>query len=135
MKQATRKPTTAGDVLLYEYLEPLDLKINDLAEMLNVQRNTVSALVNNNRKLTPDMAFRLAVVFDVWSYATGERGAERARHGFEQAGAEFERAAAPVVVRLNGIEAHREQARAAQHQKALELERSQRQRTYNGPSL
>lgn len=64
MKQATRKPTTAGDVLLYEYLEPLNLKINDLAEMLNVHRNSVSALVNNNRKLTPDMAFRLAVVFD-----------------------------------------------------------------------
>ncbi len=72
---------------------------------------------------------------DVWSYATGERGAERARHGLEQAGAEFERAAAPVVARLNGIEAHREQVRAAQHQKALELERSQRQRTYDGPSL
>ena len=72
---------------------------------------------------------------DVWSYATGERGAERARHGLEQAGAEFERAAAPVVTRLNVIEAHREQERAAQHQKALELERSQRQRTYNGPSL
>ena len=32
---------------------------------------------------------------DVWSYSTGERGAERARHGLEQAGAEFERAAAP----------------------------------------
>nr|CBX82653.1 Mobilization protein mbeA [Erwinia amylovora ATCC BAA-2158] len=75
------------------------------------------------------------MVEDVWSYATGERGAERARHGLEQAGAEFERAAAPVVVRLNGIEAHREQERAAQHQKALELERSQRQRTYDGPSL
>ena len=72
---------------------------------------------------------------DVWSYATGERGAERARHGLEQAGAEFERAAAPVVARLNGIEAHREQERAAQHQKALELERSQRQRSYNAPSL
>ncbi|HCN4563013.1 TPA: addiction module antidote protein, HigA family, partial [Escherichia coli] len=23
MKQATRKPTTPGDILLYEYLEPL----------------------------------------------------------------------------------------------------------------
>lgn len=72
---------------------------------------------------------------DVWSYATGEHCAERARHGLEQAGAEFERAAAPVVARLNGIEAHREQERAVQHQKALELERSQRQRTYDGPSL
>jgi len=65
---------------------------------------------------------------DVWSYATGERGAERARHGLEQAGGEFERAAAPVVVRLNAVELH-------QHQKALELERSQRQRTYKSPSL
>jgi len=72
---------------------------------------------------------------DVWSYATGERGAERARHGLEQAGAEFERAAKPVVERLNAIEAHRHQERAVQHQKALELERSQRQRTYDGPSL
>ncbi|WP_352410099.1 HigA family addiction module antitoxin [Mixta sp. BE291] len=64
MKQATRKPTTVGDVLQYEYLEPLNLKINDLAEMVNVHRNTVSALVNNNRKLTTDMAFRLAKAFD-----------------------------------------------------------------------
>ena len=64
MNQATRKPTTVGDILLFEYLEPLGLKINDLAEMLQVHRNTVSALVNNNRKLTTDMAFRLAKVFD-----------------------------------------------------------------------
>ncbi len=58
MKQATRKPTTVGDILLYEYLEPLELKINELAEILHVHRNTVSALVNNNRKLTMDMAYR-----------------------------------------------------------------------------
>ncbi|HIB1012854.1 TPA: HigA family addiction module antitoxin [Escherichia coli] len=64
MKQATRKPTTVGDVLLYEYLEPLELKINELAEILHVHRNTVSALVNNNRKLTMDMAYRLAKAFD-----------------------------------------------------------------------
>ena len=51
MKQATRKPTTPGDILLYEYLEPLDLKINELAELLHVHRNSVSALINNNRKL------------------------------------------------------------------------------------
>ena len=49
MKQATRKPTTPGDILLYEYLEPLDLKINELAELLHVHRNSVSALINNPR--------------------------------------------------------------------------------------
>ncbi|HHB9458644.1 TPA: HigA family addiction module antitoxin [Escherichia albertii] len=64
MKQATRKPATVGDILLYEYLEPLELKINELAEILHVHRNTVSALVNNNRKLTMDMAYRLAKAFD-----------------------------------------------------------------------
>ncbi|HCT2229346.1 TPA: hypothetical protein OTR19_005457, partial [Klebsiella pneumoniae] len=47
----------------------------------------------------------------------------------------FERAASPVVERLNAVELHQQQERAAQHQKTLELERSQRQRTYNGPSL
>ncbi|HIE5390802.1 TPA: HigA family addiction module antitoxin [Enterobacter cancerogenus] len=63
-QQALRKPTTPGDVLQYEYLEPLNLKVADLADMLNVHRNTASALVNNNRKLTADMAVRLAKAFD-----------------------------------------------------------------------
>ena len=64
LQQALRKPTTPGDVLQYEYLEPLNLKVADLADMLNVHRNTASALVNNNRKLTADMAVRLAKAFD-----------------------------------------------------------------------
>ena len=64
LQQALRKPTTPGDVLQYEYLEPLNLKISDLAEMLNVHHNTISALVNNNRKLTTDMAIKLAKAFD-----------------------------------------------------------------------
>lgn len=64
ISQATQKPTTPGDVLLYEYLEPLGLKINDLAEMLHIHRNSVSALVNNKRKLTVDMAVRLSKVFE-----------------------------------------------------------------------
>ena len=64
LQQALRKPTTPSDVLQYEYLEPLNLKISDLAEMLNVHRNSISALVNNNRKLTADMAIKLAKAFD-----------------------------------------------------------------------
>jgi addiction module HigA family antidote len=63
MSQATRKPSTVGDIILYEYLEPSGLKINDLAEMLNVHRNSASALVNNNESCLP-MAFRLAKAFD-----------------------------------------------------------------------
>lgn len=36
------------------YLEPTGLKINELSELLGVHRNTISALVNNNRKLSID---------------------------------------------------------------------------------
>lgn len=57
---------------------------------------------------------------DVWSYATGERGAERASIGLEQAGAEFERAAAPVVREVNAALERRE----AEKQAALAQERS-----------
>lgn len=64
MVQAQRKPTSVGDILMYEYLEPTGLRINDLADMLQVHRNTVSKLLNNNSKLTTDMAFRLAKVFE-----------------------------------------------------------------------
>lgn len=67
----------------------------------------------------------------VWSYATGERDAERARVGLEHAGAEFKRAAAPLVRELNAIELrHREH----EYQKTLELEH-QLQKTYRGPTL
>lgn len=60
MLLSKRKPSTVGDILLEEYLIPLNLKIADLAAMLNVHRNTVSAIVNNNSKLSLDMAMRLA---------------------------------------------------------------------------
>lgn len=70
----------------------------------------------------------------VWSYATGERGAERARHELEQAGTEFERAAAPVVERLNVIEQRQLQyEREIQRQKTLEQEEPQPR--YQGPTL
>lgn len=67
----------------------------------------------------------------VWSYATGERDAERARVGLEQAGAEFERASAPLVRELDATE---RQKREHEYQKTLEQQR-QPQKTYRGPTL
>ncbi|KVJ73165.1 MULTISPECIES: plasmid mobilization relaxase MbeA [Enterobacter cloacae complex] len=68
---------------------------------------------------------------DVWAYATGERDAERARVGLERAGAEFERAAAPLVRELNTAERRQ---REHEYQKSLEQQR-QPQKTYKGPTL
>lgn len=58
----------------------------------------------------------------VWSYATGERGTERARHELEQASAEFERAAAPVIREIDSIVQRREQA-SQQLERALDPEK------------
>ncbi|HHO0151187.1 TPA: plasmid mobilization relaxase MbeA [Enterobacter asburiae] len=70
----------------------------------------------------------LGVAEDVWHYATGEREAERAGEQLKQAGAEFERAAAPVVRQMNAIEQRRElencQRQELQHEKTLERQRT-----------
>lgn len=70
---------------------------------------------------------------DVWAYATGERDAERARIGLEQAGAEFERAAAPLVRELNAIE--EKAALEYQRQNELELTLRQKQKSFDGPKM
>jgi len=64
--------------------------------------------------------------------AGGKRGAERARGALEQSGDEFERAAAPFIRDLTHEEQRLDQER---EQKTLEMTRSQRQKTYDGPTL
>lgn len=76
----------------------------------------------------------------VRSYAAGERGAERARHELEQAGAEFERAASPVVEWLNVTEQRQLQyereiyEREIQRQRVQEPEPPPPQPRYRGPT-
>lgn len=59
-----RKPTSVGEILQEEFLEPLQLKISDLAEILDVHRNTASNIVNNSSRITLEMAVKLAKAFD-----------------------------------------------------------------------
>lgn len=58
-----RKPRHPGGLLKRQYLEPLDIKITDLAKSLGVSRKTVSELVNEKSTISPDMALRLAKAF------------------------------------------------------------------------
>ncbi len=103
--------------------------------MTELEKQLLSAL----EQLQQDYSQRLdewESAFAEWrsmrSYVTGERAsAERARVGLEHAGAEFKRAAAPLVRELNAIERRQ---RDNQYQKTLELER-QPQKTYRGPTL
>lgn len=64
MRKRTKTPLHPGNVLKYDYLEPLSLSITQLARYLGVSRKTLSKIVNERGSITPDMALRLSRAFD-----------------------------------------------------------------------
>lgn len=58
------KPSHPGEILKYDYLEPLGLTITRLAKVLNVSRKAVSSIVNERKGVTPEMALRLSRAFN-----------------------------------------------------------------------
>ena len=70
MLNTKRKPVTVGEMLLEEFLGPLDLTQGALAEAMGVQRKLVNELCNSRRAVTADTALMLARVFgnsaDFW---------------------------------------------------------------------
>jgi addiction module HigA family antidote len=63
MMVTKRRPTHPGQILKHIYLEPLDLSITELARRLGVSRKAISAIVNERKSVTPEMALRLAKAF------------------------------------------------------------------------
>ncbi|QIM63169.1 addiction module antidote protein, HigA family [Pasteurellaceae bacterium Orientalotternb1] len=63
MSAMQRKPTSVGEILQEEFLEPLNLKVGDLAQILDVHRNTASNIINNSSRITLEMAVKLAKAF------------------------------------------------------------------------
>lgn len=61
MKDLT--PITPGEVLLEEFLAPLELSQNQLASFLGVDANRINQIVNNKREITADTAIRLSHFF------------------------------------------------------------------------
>ncbi len=59
-----RRPTPPGEILRYEFLEPLGLSQKELAEALGITRVRLSEILRSKRGITPDTAFRLARFFD-----------------------------------------------------------------------
>ena len=64
MRAQTRAPVHPGEILLKDYIEPLSLTITNLAKSLNVSRKAISAIVNERKSITPDMALRLSKAFN-----------------------------------------------------------------------
>ncbi len=57
------QPTSPGDILLHEFLQPLQLSANSLAKSLHVPTNRITAILNGSRGVSADTALRLARFF------------------------------------------------------------------------
>jgi antitoxin HigA-1 len=82
-----RRPTHPGELLRAEIIPAAELTQAQLATRLGVSRRSVSDLLHERRALTPDMAHRLARVFnttpefwmnlqqavDIWETLTANR--------------------------------------------------------------
>ncbi|MEA1969981.1 MAG: HigA family addiction module antitoxin [Thermodesulfobacteriota bacterium] len=62
-RQKHREPAHPGRILREYYIKPLNLTITKLAETLSVSIKALSAIVNEKKRVTPDMALRLAMAF------------------------------------------------------------------------
>ena len=60
MKNTKRRPITAGQLLMIEFLEPMRVDISELANAMGVHRNALSCIVNDKGSLTAPMAIKLA---------------------------------------------------------------------------
>jgi addiction module HigA family antidote len=63
MLPRNRRPTPPGDILQYEFLEPLGLTHQELAEVMGITRVRLSEIIRGKRAVTPDTAIRLARFF------------------------------------------------------------------------
>ena len=60
MRMTKRRPVTVGEMLKEEFLIPLNIKANQLAQAMGVHRNTVSNIINDKGVLTAPIAIKLA---------------------------------------------------------------------------
>lgn len=60
-----REPTHPGEMLLEEFLQPMEITQRELAAAIHVPYQRINELVNKKRGVTPRTALRLARFFGV----------------------------------------------------------------------
>jgi addiction module HigA family antidote len=69
-KRKLLEPIHPGEILLEEFMKPMEISINRLARDIAVPPGRVSAIVNGKRAITADTALRLGRYFgtspEVW---------------------------------------------------------------------
>jgi len=60
----TRKPTHPGELVREDLLPATGITQGQLAKLMGISRRTVSEIIHERRRITPDIAIRLARVFN-----------------------------------------------------------------------
>jgi antitoxin HigA-1 len=63
MIETNRKPSTVGEILTHEFLEPMGLSQTDLAKAMGVKTGFVNEICRGRRGVTADTALMLSRVF------------------------------------------------------------------------
>jgi len=64
MRTRNRPPSHPGKILKDLYLQPLGISNTQLATAIGVSRKAISAIVNERKSITPQMALRLSRALD-----------------------------------------------------------------------
>ncbi|CAG8513557.1 9181_t:CDS:1 [Ambispora leptoticha] len=64
-KDLDLKPIHPGEILKSEFLEPLNMKEEELAKKIQVKKSVIRDLVAEKRSMTVDLAYRLYFYFGV----------------------------------------------------------------------
>ncbi|MBS9433329.1 MULTISPECIES: HigA family addiction module antitoxin [Photorhabdus] len=64
MDTKTAEPTTVGEMLTEEFLKPLKITQQQLANAMGVSRKVIGQIVNNSRRLSVAEATQLAGLFE-----------------------------------------------------------------------
>ncbi|MCG8045870.1 MAG: HigA family addiction module antitoxin [Candidatus Thiodiazotropha endolucinida] len=60
-------PPHPGEIIKELCLEPLGISITEAAKALGVSRKTLSSIINGNAGISPEMAVRLSIAFNISS--------------------------------------------------------------------
>ncbi len=58
-------PIIPGDILLEEFLKPMEISQNQLAKDIKVPANRISQIIHGKREITADTALRLGKYFGI----------------------------------------------------------------------
>jgi addiction module HigA family antidote len=65
MQKKRMAPVHPGEILLEQYLRPLEMSQNRLAIEISVPPRRINEIVNGKRRVTADTAMRLAIFFNM----------------------------------------------------------------------